>query len=214
MRFGMADPRNYDSVELAQLELVRSPVRAWKWTSFQPRPDHVGKRGPGARAVGSIVRQSRSGAISPAASPFCSGRAGVRRLDRLARSRRPGPAGSGRALRYRTSASQAGRSCEFTRRLMIKLSYGKSGIRSGPRDRRQTRTNQCVSRYVHVSKCTLWRSCTGAGISPLRGVLWALWICLGPDRRDTRLDRTGYFWIPGISKRGLGRIPAPRLELS
>ena len=113
MRYGLADARNYDSVEvLAEPRLARPALRPGGVGEDQPPGDHLGPGPGGARPAlaGACVRAVVG--PDPPAPGVRSGRADRPGLGRLARRRPPGRAGrrARETLAVRLDSSRVGSS--------------------------------------------------------------------------------------------------------
>ena len=214
MRFGLCDPRNYDSVELARsLQWFAPLFEPGIRESLQSESDHVGGRAPGAGAPGSRMRQGRGGGITTAPWPLRSGRANGRCLDHLAGLAGAGPAAWRGPRSFRPGAIPAGPSCGLHApagdRILIRETWDAGWTARIDGDPVPISTYRDTFMSVSVPAGDHVIQLEYQPVEVIYGLMGSALGILGVILALTEPTR---FRIPGITKTGLGRTLAPRLE--
>ena len=194
MRFGLNDPRNYDSVE---------QTRSLHWFTplFEPGSESLSSRSQitweGVYRARDRLEDACVRAVVGASPPPAG---------RFARVERTGDVWIAWLGSSSWTSSVAGAKLVSIRRDPGRLAFwtgvlgrrpdsdpGNVGRRLDRTDRWPRRSDRNVSRYIHVYFGPGWRAYSRARISTHGSDLRAHGLCPGNARRDTRLDRTDAF---------------------
>ena len=194
MRFGLNDPRNYDSVE---------QTRSLHWFTplFEPGSESLSSR---SRITWEGVYRARDrledacvravvSASPPPAWALCPGRANGRCVDRLARLVELDKQRGGSQAGFDPAGSRPVGLLDWRAGRRPDSDPGNVGRRLDRTDRWPRRSDRNVSRHIHVYLGPGWRAYSRARISTHGSDLRAHGLCPGNARRDTRLDRTDAF---------------------
>ncbi len=214
MRFGLADPRNYDSVELA---------RSLRWFAplFEPGTETFSSRSQITwqsvdRARDRLEDSCVKAVVGTSPPP----------TDRFAKVERSGevwiawlnPPGWVTSLAGATPVAierEPGRA--VLRHARGRRRSGRGTRNVGPRldclARRQSYCHQYIQKQVHVSFGSGWRPSPGARVSPIRGDLRTRRVGSGNRRCDTRLDRTCRFLDSWNNQERAWTDPCPKVRI-